>query len=103
MILILLLKILNFNSDNFKPGKCILKFVVKNGNCQSCITINKSNNVMNEVNQLLVNSFICKAKIPLLVYVLGYAIGVGKTIKTIRQAFKYEGYTYEKFHDVINK
>lgn len=38
-----------------------------------------------------------------LVYVLGYAIGVGKTIKTIRQAFKYEGYTYEKFHDVINK
>ena len=26
----------------------------------------------------------------ILVYVLGYAIGVGKTIKTIRQAFKYE-------------
>tara|TARA_R100000541_G_scaffold7622_4_gene15275 strand:- start:1468 stop:1620 length:153 start_codon:yes stop_codon:yes gene_type:complete len=36
-------------------------------------------------------------------YVLGYAIGIETTIKTIRQAFKYEGYTYEKFHDVINK
>jgi len=36
-------------------------------------------------------------------YVLGYAIGIEKTIKTIRQAFRYEGYDYAKFNDVINK
>jgi len=47
--------------------------------------------------------FIVSILLGLLGFALGYAKGSEVMTRHIRQAFRDEGYDYEKFNDVINK
>jgi len=50
-----------------------------------------------------VEIFIVSIGLGLLGFALGYAKGSEVMTRHIRQAFRDEGYDYEKFNDVINK